>query len=345
MTRYEPIRSGRRKDDGKRSPSLVERASEAYDFSAALRGELGPELKLPEAILGSEPMLVPASAPSKPEVEASERVDIGFEPAVAPELMERVVDPQSMPVPQSGGQVQSIDRDKLVEGGYLIPDGPVTGISEEFRIVKRQLLRTAAGQDGSAVRHGERILVCSAHPGEGKTFCTVNLALSMAAEKDIDVLLVDADFAKPNILAALGLSGGEGLMDALTNPAIAVEDCVIRTDLPNLSVLPAGRRANNDSEYLASARTQKVLDALTLGRPGRMLLFDSPPILAASPASVLATHVGQALMVVRADKTSESALRDALGLMQGCDNVRLLLNGVKFSASGRRFGAYYGQGD
>ena len=72
------------------------------------------------------------------------------------------------------------------------------------------------------------------------------------------------------------------------------------------------------------------------------MIFDSSPVLAASPASALATHVGQAMVVVRAGITGEAALRDAIGLLSGCEDIRLLLNAAHFSPSGRRFGTYYG---
>jgi Mrp family chromosome partitioning ATPase len=117
---------------------------------------------------------------------------------------------------------------------------------------------------------------------------------------------------------------------------------VIRTDLGGLSVLPAGRGVNDATELLASARTREVLASLTRGRPDRIVIFDSPPALMASPASVLAALVGQVRMVVRADETSESDLREAIGLLSGCDSVSLLLNAASLAASGRRFGAYYG---
>lgn len=136
-----------------------------------------------------------------------------------------------------------------------------------------------------------------------------------------------------------------GLMDALADPALAIEDCILRTDVPSLAILPAGQRSNNDTEYLSSARTELLLRSLTEGRPDRIILFDSPPLLAASPAAVLASHVAIALMVVRADTTSESALRDAAGMLKGGAQVQLLLNGVTFSASGRRFGNYYAKGE
>jgi len=240
---------------------------------------------------------------------------------------------------------QPIDRARLKAQNLLVPDGEVTALVEEFRIVKRQIL--LAARDALAAGGGpeaQRVLVCSPLPGEGKTFCATNLALSVATEKDIEVVLVDADFAKPTIPALLGLEGGKGLMDAFADPALRIEDCVIPTDVPNFYVLPAGNRTASDSEHLAAERTVQVLDRLTQGAPRRLVIFDSPPALAASPAAELASHVGQALVICRADQTGQSALEDALTLLSGCGDIKLLLNSTNFSPSGRRFGAYYGYG-
>jgi len=244
------------------------------------------------------------------------------------------------------GTPQPIDRARLAEQGLLQPEGKVTALLEEFRIVKRQLLLSArAAARGGGGARAQRVLICSPLPGEGKTFCATNLALAIAAEKDSEVLLVDADFAKPSILSTLGLPGGRGLMDALADPTIRVEECVIATDVPGLYVLPAGNASNSDSEFLASVRTSEVLDRLTQGAPNRIVIFDSPPALAASPAAELAKHVGQALVVARADLTGQSALEDALTLLSSCPDIKLLLNAAHFSPSGRRFGTYYGYGE
>ena len=253
--------------------------------------------------------------------------------------------PLAPPPAPSSIPVAEVDIEGLRDAGFILPDAPITGLAEEFRLVKRQLLNAAGvGKGRAPVPRGRMILICSAQPSEGKTFCAVNLALSMASEADVEVLLVDADFAKPSILSTLGIAGGPGLMDALADPMVHVETCVIRTDIPKLSVLPAGRRTNNDTEYLASARTRAVISSLSESNPRRVVIFDSPPVLAASSASVLAYHVGQAVLVVRADQTSEAELRETIGLLDGCANVRLLLNAVKFSPGGRRFGSYYGSG-
>jgi len=242
------------------------------------------------------------------------------------------------------GARHPVNRDRLREQALIDPEGPVTELLEEFRIVKRQLLLNAAeirqGGGGAA----QRILVCSPHSGEGKTYSAINLALSFAAEKESDVLLVDADFGKPSVLSTLDLPGGPGLMDALVDPAADVAQFVLGTDVPGLWVLPAGNTTTADSEYLNSSRTPVVLDRLTQGAPRRMVIFDSPPVLAASPAAELARFVGQAVLVVRADSTTQGAVEDAVQLLSGCPNIELLLNAVSFSPSGRKFGSYYGYG-
>jgi len=235
------------------------------------------------------------------------------------------------------GPFAVIDRDHLRSQGMIVPEDPVTGLLEEFRIVKRELLADARAGDTPLSR---RILVCSPHPGDGKTFCATNLAIALAAERNLEVLLVDADVVKPSVAQRLGIAAEHGLMDALADPAILPESLVIKTDIGGLFVLPAGTATALDAEYLASARTGEVLDRLTQGAPDRILIFDTPPALAASPAAELAAHVGQALLVVRADETSRAALEDAQQLLSACGDIKLLLNAARYSPSGRRFGSY-----
>lgn len=318
-------------------PSLIERAAGTFDFRKVLQPPVPVAPSEPAAeVPVPPPVAAPVApvAPVPPLPPAVERpVPVAEQPALDGIPAEQVFK----------GKLHPIDRLHLREQCLIEPDGAVTELLEEFRIVKRQLLLTAAdSRAGRGAPHGERILVCSAHPGEGKTFCATNLALSIAAEKDNEVLLVDADFAKPSVLSALGLPGGPGLMDALADPSVKVEDCILGTDIPGLFVLPAGNSTGSDTEFLASARTRAVLDRLTAHAPNRIVIFDSPPALAASPASELAMHVGQAMMVVRADQTGEAALRDAVNILSGCENIRLLLNCTRFSPTGRRFGSYYG---
>jgi len=251
------------------------------------------------------------------------------------------VPPQPKPKPERavalrGPRVQ-IDREVLQEEGMISPDDQVTGLLEEFRIIKRELLADARHAGDDLAR---RVLVSSPHMGEGKTYCATNLAIALAAERDVEVILVDADVLNPSVTRRLGIEAGLGLMDALTDKSIRPEDLVSPTDINGLFVLPAGTSSSLDSEYLTSNRTGQVLDRLTRGAPNRFLIFDTPPALAASPAAELASHVGQALLVVRADETSRAALDDAVQLLSACSDIKLLLNATQFSPSGRRFGDY-----
>ena len=157
------------------------------------------------------------------------------------------------------------------------------------------------------------------------------------------MLLIDADFAKPDVMQRLGLAEGPGLLDVLADPDMDVERCIVRTDIPQLSLLSCGTKSHGDTELLASRRTGEVIAALLAADDRRILVFDSPPALAASPASVLAHLVGQVMLVVRADRTSDADLRAAVSLLDGCEHIQLVLNAVAFAPGGRRFGSYYGQ--
>jgi protein-tyrosine kinase len=334
--------------------SLIERAAEAYDFRAILGRSAATDVE--EVVVVTAPVTfsrvggTPDPTTNEHLVEAGPPPSRGNEVAqgnapVAPPVSAPRAVPMASPVVASDSIVP-IDRAMLRNAGFIVPGAPPSGLSEEFRLVKRQLLLSALGGKGvTAVKRGRLILICSAQPNEGKTYSAVNLALSMASETDIEILLVDADVAKPEILSTLGLPGGPGLMDALADPEVDPESLIIRTDIPNLCVLPTGRQTNNDTELLASDRTARLIDGLIADHPRRIVLFDSAPALAASPASVLALNVGQVLLVVRADQTSESDLRDTLAMLDVGPHVQLMLNGVTYHAANRKFGSYYGFGE
>lgn len=216
--------------------------------------------------------------------------------------------------------------------------------AEEFRIIKRSLLLNAFAKGGSAIKNGNIILVTSTQPDEGKTFCAISLALSMAAERDMTVLLVDADVAKPDVLKSFGIKGGKGLMDVIENKDMDLRDCLIRTSIPNLTILPAGKKHRLTTELLASERMGEIIEEIARRYSDRVIIIDSPPVMASSAASVLALHVGQILYVVEAEKTQAEELGDALKMIEKCGNINLLLNKTRFTAGKKRFGAYYGYG-
>ena len=320
--------------EGAKPASLFERADSVFGLGPARTAlKLPPVPPVPES-LRRAPAPRPAAPAPQPMAAAPLAAAAVSEPAPAPAQ-------QTAPAVAFTGPFMAVDRDHLREGGLLVPEDPVTGLLEEFRIVKRELLADARADASGLSR---RILVCSPHPGEGKTYCATNLAIALAAERDLEVLLVDADVVKPSVTQRFGIDAERGLMDALADPAIAPESLVIRTDIDGLFVLPAGTATSRDAEYLASARTGEVLDRLTRSAPNRILIFDTPPALAASPAAELAAHVGQALLVVRADETARAALEDAQQLLSACGDIKLLLNAARYSPTGRRFGTYGARG-
>jgi Mrp family chromosome partitioning ATPase len=312
--------------EGARPASLFERADAAFGLGPANAANTLPPVPPVPASLRRTPAPVPEPVAPVPQVVAAPAAATASTPA-----------PEAPRAVAFSGPCVSIDRDHLRDGGLLVPEDPVTGLLEEFRILKRELLADARASHSALAR---RILVCSPHAGEGKTYCATNLAIALAGERDLEVLLVDADVVRPSVNERFGIDAEQGLMDALADPAIRPESLVIATDIDGLFVLPAGTASSRDSEYLASARTGAVLDRLTQCAPNRILIFDTPPALAASPAAELAQHVGQALLVVRADETSRAALEDAQHLLSACADIKLLLNATRYNTSGRRFGTY-----
>jgi receptor protein-tyrosine kinase len=245
-------------------------------------------------------------------------------------------------VSEGNSQVQSINLARLHRMGVVSPDAEKSQVAEEFRIIKRPLIANAFGQGAARVKNGNLIMVTSSLPGEGKSFCAINLAISMAMEMDRTVLLIDADVAKPRIPEYLGIHADKGLLDVLQDKDLKLSDVLIRTDIAKLTVLPAGRTYKRATELLASAAMTRLIEDIGNRYPDRIILFDSPPLLATSESSVLATHMGQIVMVVEAEKTSQEAIREALSHIQSCEVVGMLLNKTTPTPGADYYYGYYG---
>lgn len=232
-----------------------------------------------------------------------------------------------------------IDLVRLAAQGYITPDAPRSQLADEFRVLKRPLLNNAHGKSAAPIRRANLIMMTSSVPGEGKTFTSINLALSIAMEVDSTVLLVDADVARPAVLDRLGLPSSPGLLDALTQPDLDLADVLLRTNVDRLSILPAGTPHPRATELLASAGMNRLLDELAARYPDRILVFDAPPLLLSTESRALATQVGQVVLVVEADRTTQSAVTSALGMIESCPVVMTVLNKTDPSQSA---GGYYG---
>lgn len=176
--------------------------------------------------------------------------------------------------------------------------------------------------------------------GEGKTFCAINLAMSIATEKDHTALLVDADVARPSILKMLGIHADIGIMDVLRDESIDIADAIVHTNVPSLSIIPAGKGDRYTTELLASQGMAAIVAELAKRYPDRIVIFDSPPLLATTEAQVLAMHMGQVVVVVEAERTTQNQLNEALRLLDGCPNASLLYNKARRFSTEMTYGYY-----
>lgn len=238
----------------------------------------------------------------------------------------------------------SIDLKRLESSGMVTPEVPRSRIAEEMRILKRPLLDNVRGRTAGRVKDANRIMITSALPGEGKSFVSINLAMSIAMELDSTVLLIDADVAANGVAEALGMPRTRGLMDVLTNHDLDLADVMIRTNVPKLSLLLAGTPQARSTELLASEAMTQLVEEMASRYPDRILIFDSPPLLPTTEARVLASHMGQVLLVVEADRTTRGAVTAAAQALEACPVVMTVLNKTTQSDVGNYYGYGYGYG-
>jgi exopolysaccharide/PEP-CTERM locus tyrosine autokinase len=261
-------------------------------------------------------------------------------PPEAPVLMPVAPAPA---VPPVTSRRVDINLDLLVANGIVTPDSPRSKTADQFRVVKRPLIANAMGKGASTINHANLIMVTSALPGEGKTFTAVNLAMSIAAEMDHTVMLVDADVARPWVLRALGIPEGPGLLDLLDGSA-QMHEVLLRTNVDKLTILPSGKPHQSATEMLASEAMSLLLDDMAKRYPDRIIVFDSPPLLLTTEARVLATHMGQIVVVVQAGRTKQSDVQAALHTIESCPVRMMLLNQVRTDEASDGYGYGYGYG-
>lgn len=249
--------------------------------------------------------------------------------------------------PATGGQTHAmsrrieIDLEALAKAGIVSPNAPRSAIADQFRVVKRPLIGNAMGKGASPIINGNLIMVTSALPGEGKTFTAINLAMSMATELDYTVMLVDADVARPSVMNVFGLPSGAGLLDLVLDESMDLSGMLLKTNVDKLTLLPSGTPHPRATELLASDAMVHLLNDMARRYSDRIIIFDSPPLLLATEARVLASHMGQIVMVVQAEKTLQCDVLQALSTIESCPVKLMLLNQARTVSKG---GYEYGYG-
>ena len=243
--------------------------------------------------------------------------------------------------PGVGHHELTLDFDRLKEKGFLTPDDKTAKIHQEFRLVKRRLLDNAFGRLRPVVDNGRLIMVTSSLPGEGKTFSSINLAISIAIGGEHPVLLVDADIARPSVSNTLELDIPDeiGLADYLDDPSIPVTELLRPTSLPGLTLLPAGHLKHRPVDLLASGNMARLVEELRTLLPHHVIVFDSPPLLPVTETRSLSALVGQVMLVVAAGETPRSAVNESLLQLENCEAVGLLFNKAPVQPKAP---AYYG---
>lgn len=263
------------------------------------------------------------------------RVDeLSTEAAIQPEKIK--ADVLLEPIIKNESQdIIRFNWDYLKEHGFIQLDDLHSQISEEYRNIKRPLVTNAVGSRKSEIENSNLILVTSSVPNEGKTFTAINLAFSIATELDKEVLLIDADVAKPSFEKVLGIKSDIGLIDFLETDDLTLSDIILQTEIPGLRIITAGKSHKLSTELLASNKMIALSKELSERYADRIVIFDTPPLLATTQAEVLASQMGQIVLVVGAESTSKGLINESAKKLQRCPGVVLsILNKASAAGSG-----------
>lgn len=234
-----------------------------------------------------------------------------------------------------------IDLNKLNDQGFLSPKYPDTALSSIFRMIKRPLLNNAKGKSASVVEHPNLIQVTSTFANEGKTYNAINIAISIAMEQDLNVLLIDADIRKPSLAKTFDLDVKEGLTDLLCGDVKDMKDVLYNTNIPSLTLMCAGKSHPNGTELLSSEAMHKFINEIATRYPDRIIVFDSPPLLQTTESSTLSSHMGQVVLVVEAETTMAPQVKKSIEILQN-EIVLLLLNKQREKKNDITYGYGYG---
>ena len=322
--------------------SIIEQATRRLEELKRAGIEVPTWDTTPERPPERRPLAEPAPKGALPRFAGAElRAERALRPAATNALVQ---------VGQRQSKSVEVDLAQLANAGYLVPGSPRSTLADEFRGIKQPVLKNARSDPAAPIRLGNLIMVTSALAGEGKTFCALNLALSIASEVDSSVLLVDADVVRPAIVERLGLGGTsgasathgayKGLLDLLTDPTLELSEVILKTNVPKLSVLPAGTPRINSTELLASNSMEELLADISSRYADRIVIFDAPPLLATTESKVLAARMGQILMVVNEGTTGRADIAQAFSAVQACPIVLSMLNRSSSSSDNQQYGYY-----
>ncbi len=225
------------------------------------------------------------------------------------------------------GGTYEINRPRLEALGLLPPERHAVTFNQQYRRIKRSLLGLLFGAAMPTRTSGGRVLlVTSAIASEGKSFVSLNLALSFALEPEVRVVLVDGDVPKRTMSKALGLENRPGLLDVAADQQVSVDSCVYADASSRLLFVPSGSWRAEAPELLGSGRMHSVLSEIARRAAPCVVVVDAPPLHGANEARSLLSSVNHLLFVVRAGHATQGAVTDALASVSGACPVSIVMN-------------------
>jgi receptor protein-tyrosine kinase len=237
---------------------------------------------------------------------------------------------------------EPISIEELQKAGFVVPGGAAarSRVTEELNVVQHQIRRTVQATEPGEGRIQRLVLVTSARPGEGKTFCSLNIAARLAVGSNEQVILVDGDSKQQHsITHLLDRDKTPGLRALAQDPMQRPDTLLLPTGIPSLSFLSYGPAAPGQSGLPSGAMLAQAIARLAVAMPGRIIVMDAPPCLYTSEPAALASVAGQVVLVVRAESTQRDEVEGALDMVEACPNLQLLLNRTRM-APNNTFGAY-----
>ena len=227
-----------------------------------------------------------------------------------------------------------LDRPLMAANSLLLPEMGGSPLADQFRRIKQPLLRRLDSQSGSNSLSNV-VMVTSSLEGEGKTYTSINLAISIAMELDRTALLVDLDMVKKSVVSQLGIVVDPGLSDYLINREVEIASIIHSTDIDRFKLIPAGnaKQIETNAELLTSEKMKAFLLDLSNRYKDRVIVLDTPPLLASSIAKGLAFMAGHLVMVVEAEKTSSTIISESLQYLDGSRFAGFVLNKTNLASS------------
>ncbi len=234
-----------------------------------------------------------------------------------------------------------IDLKHLADQGIIVPSEERNILNEEYRRIKQPLINNVKGKSAQVIEKSNLIQVTSALPGEGKTFTAINLAMAISLEFDYTVLLVDGDLLRPSLNDMFGIDEKRGLSEYLSGDINSLSEVLLTTNIPKLTLLPAGKQHHLTSELFSSGVMDNLFCELSERYSDRIIIIDSPPVLHTNEANILAKNVGQIVFVIEQNKTTQIEVKEALSQFDDNSVIGIVMNKSRSGDSSSGYGYYY----